>query len=275
MWYLKRVTEVSYEQWQKCAFGTMTEVCLISTVGGVSLDQSVCVCALWIVTEVCFTITVTEMCLMNSNSGVPCGNPPLCRSNVAVCSPHNLQVTWHEPAGCSCQAAVSAACTNFHCSGTDYVWCTPPTGCTAIWQHTHAITHCLHLQVNQHLTMKDGREVKLSPFFINHYHTMRKYGGGGGVEIWLHTFLTLILNGNHQLYASEPLYPQVKSPWYQLDRWLGGSQSHSGSTGNTKISDPSGYLTIPWSTSPQPNQYPESGSRQGKWNCEKTIHYTA
>jgi len=29
-------------------------------------------------------------------------------------------------------------------------------------------------------------------------------------------------------FTPQPLYPQGKSPWYPLDRRLGGPQSHSG-----------------------------------------------
>jgi hypothetical protein len=40
-----------------------------------------------------------------------------------------------------------------------------------------------------------------------------------------------------QLYAL-PLYPQVKSPWYPLDRRLGGPQSRSERGGEEKNSQP-------------------------------------
>jgi hypothetical protein len=36
-----------------------------------------------------------------------------------------------------------------------------------------------------------------------------------------------------------PLYPQGKSPWYPLDRRLGGPQSRSGRGGEEKNSQPS------------------------------------
>jgi len=35
-----------------------------------------------------------------------------------------------------------------------------------------------------------------------------------------------------------PLYPHVKSPWYPLDRRLGGPQSRSGRGGEEKNSQP-------------------------------------
>jgi hypothetical protein len=36
---------------------------------------------------------------------------------------------------------------------------------------------------------------------------------------------------------SRPLYPQGKSPWYPLDRRLGGPQSQSGHTAKTQTPD--------------------------------------
>jgi len=35
-------------------------------------------------------------------------------------------------------------------------------------------------------------------------------------------------------FKQQPLYPQVKSFWNQLDRWLGGSQNLSGCNGKYK-----------------------------------------
>jgi len=37
-------------------------------------------------------------------------------------------------------------------------------------------------------------------------------------------------------FTPRPLYPQGKSPWYPLDRRLGGPQSHSGHGGEEKNS---------------------------------------
>jgi hypothetical protein len=37
--------------------------------------------------------------------------------------------------------------------------------------------------------------------------------------------------------TARPLYPRGKSPWYPLDRWLGGSQSRFGRRGEEKILD--------------------------------------
>jgi hypothetical protein len=40
-------------------------------------------------------------------------------------------------------------------------------------------------------------------------------------------------------FTPRPLYPQGKSPWYSLDRRLGGPQSRSGRGGEEKNSQPS------------------------------------
>jgi hypothetical protein len=45
-----------------------------------------------------------------------------------------------------------------------------------------------------------------------------------GVEVQLHAFLTLALDGD-EWSASQP---QGKSPWYPLDRMVGGTQNRSG-----------------------------------------------
>jgi len=39
-------------------------------------------------------------------------------------------------------------------------------------------------------------------------------------------------------FTTWPLYPQGKSPWYPLDRRLGGPQNHSGHSGEEKNSQP-------------------------------------
>jgi hypothetical protein len=39
-------------------------------------------------------------------------------------------------------------------------------------------------------------------------------------------------------FTPRPLYPQGKSPWYPLDRRLGGPQSRSGRDGEEKNSQP-------------------------------------
>jgi hypothetical protein len=39
-------------------------------------------------------------------------------------------------------------------------------------------------------------------------------------------------------FTPPPLYPPGKSPWYELDRRLGGAQGHSGRGGEEKNSQP-------------------------------------
>jgi hypothetical protein len=52
-------------------------------------------------------------------------------------------------------------------------------------------------------------------------------------------------------FATQPLYPRGKNPWYPLDRRLGGPQSQSGRYGEVKIRDPTGTRTLtPRSSSP-------------------------
>jgi hypothetical protein len=51
--------------------------------------------------------------------------------------------------------------------------------------------------------------------------------------------LTLALDGGEcSASCPQPLYPQGKSPWYPLDRRLGGPQSQSGCGGEEKNSQP-------------------------------------
>jgi hypothetical protein len=63
----------------------------------------------------------------------------------------------------------------------------------------------------------------------------------GGVDVWIHIFLTLALAGG-EWSASRPgpLYPRGNRPRYPLDRRLGGPQSLAGQCGEEKILDPTG-----------------------------------
>jgi hypothetical protein len=65
---------------------------------------------------------------------------------------------------------------------------------------------------------------------------MESYWGSGGIA-------PLILWPRHYMEVSGQLhapaaYPHGKSPWYPLDRRLGGLQSRSGSDGEEKNSQP-------------------------------------
>jgi hypothetical protein len=53
-----------------------------------------------------------------------------------------------------------------------------------------------------------------------------------GVEVQLHAFLTSALDGGEWSVSR----PQGKSPWYPLDRRLGGPQGRSGRGGEEKNS---------------------------------------
>jgi hypothetical protein len=46
-------------------------------------------------------------------------------------------------------------------------------------------------------------------------------------------------------FIPRPLYPRGKSPWYPLDRRLGGTQNRYGQYGEEKILDPTGTQTEP------------------------------
>jgi hypothetical protein len=67
----------------------------------------------------------------------------------------------------------------------------------------------------------------------------------GGVEVYLHLFFDLGTRWRWVVrFTSRPLYPQGKSPWYPLDRRLGGPQSHSGCGGEEKNSQPPPAILI-------------------------------
>jgi hypothetical protein len=77
-------------------------------------------------------------------------------------------------------------------------------------------------------------------------------------------------------FTPRPLYLQGRSPWYPLDRRLGGSQSRSGRGGEEKFPASAGYRTLePRSSSPSPALYRLSyhGSR-GKLSLGITKHHT-
>jgi hypothetical protein len=60
-----------------------------------------------------------------------------------------------------------------------------------------------------------------------------------GVEVQLHSFFVLGTRWRWVVsFTPQPLYPQGKIPWYQLDGRLGGPQSRSGRGGEQKSSLP-------------------------------------
>jgi hypothetical protein len=59
------------------------------------------------------------------------------------------------------------------------------------------------------------------------------------VELYLHSSFDLSTRWRWVVNLTpRPLYPQGKSPFYTLDRWLGGPQSWSGRGGEEKNSQP-------------------------------------
>jgi hypothetical protein len=64
---------------------------------------------------------------------------------------------------------------------------------------------------------------------LTNHHAMKTYWGSGGIYPHI-----LDLGARCRWVVSftpRPLYPQGKSPWYPLDRRLGGAQSRSGQGG--------------------------------------------
>jgi hypothetical protein len=74
----------------------------------------------------------------------------------------------------------------------------------------------------------------------------------GGVDVYIHNFLTSALAGGEWSASRHDRFtPQGKSPPYPLDRRLGGPQSWSGRRREEKIHDPTGIRTLtPRSSSP-------------------------
>jgi hypothetical protein len=77
--------------------------------------------------------------------------------------------------------------------------------------------------------------VKLSLCWTKH-HAMKAFRGSGGIAP------CIIDHGTRWRwvvgFTPRPLYPHGKSPWYPLDRRLGGPQSRSGRGGEEKNSQP-------------------------------------
>jgi hypothetical protein len=65
---------------------------------------------------------------------------------------------------------------------------------------------------------------------------MRAYGASGGIAS--HIFDLGARWRSVVNITLHPLYPRGKSPWYPLDRRLGGPQSRSGRGGEEKNSQP-------------------------------------
>jgi hypothetical protein len=66
-----------------------------------------------------------------------------------------------------------------------------------------------------------------------------------GEDVQLHSFFDLGTRWRWVVsFTPLPLYPQGKSPWYPLDRRLGGPQSRSGRWGEEKNSQPQPGIEI-------------------------------
>jgi hypothetical protein len=71
-------------------------------------------------------------------------------------------------------------------------------------------------------------------FFLVEYHAMEAYWGNGGIErliLYIGTRWRRVGS-----FMSRLIYRQGNSPWYPLDRRLGGPQSRSGHGGEEKNS---------------------------------------
>jgi hypothetical protein len=78
-------------------------------------------------------------------------------------------------------------------------------------------------------------KVKLSLCLTKH-HAMKTYWRSGGIAPRIRDLGTRwrwVVS-----FTPRPLYPQGNSPWYPLDRSLGGPQSRSGRGGEEKNSQP-------------------------------------
>jgi len=81
----------------------------------------------------------------------------------------------------------------------------------------------------------EAKGIKLSLCLTKH-HAMKMYKGIGGIALHILDLST----GWSGVVSFMPwlLYPHGKSPWYPLDRRLGGTQSCSGCGGEEKNSQP-------------------------------------
>jgi hypothetical protein len=60
-----------------------------------------------------------------------------------------------------------------------------------------------------------------------------------GVEVYFHSFFDLGTRWRRVVrFTPRPLYPQGKTPWYPVDKRLGGPQIRSGRGGEEKNSQP-------------------------------------
>jgi hypothetical protein len=102
---------------------------------------------------------------------------------------------------------------------------------TGIWVSLESLSAVLPLRCSQPTQWKTSQLCTLTE-----HHAMKVFRGSGGIAP-----LILDLGSRWRWRVSftpRPLYPQGKSPWYPLDRRLGGPQNRSGSGGEEKNSQP-------------------------------------
>jgi hypothetical protein len=81
-----------------------------------------------------------------------------------------------------------------------------------------------------------GKGKVVPGLFLVEHHAMKTYCGSGGIAsriLDLGTRWRCVVS-----FTTQPLYLQGKSPWYPLDRRLGGPQSRSGRGGEEKNPQP-------------------------------------
>jgi hypothetical protein len=103
-----------------------------------------------------------------------------------------------------------------------------------IWKHKCIMPRSWTLQY-KYLRLVKGKG-KFVPVLLTEHHAIKAYWGNGGISpriLDLGTRWRWVVS-----FTQRPLYTQGKSPWYPLDRRMGGPQSRSGRRGVEKNSQP-------------------------------------
>jgi hypothetical protein len=98
------------------------------------------------------------------------------------------------------------------------------------------VTHLSDLFDREEEFIKYKVKVKVVPVLLTEHHGIKVYQGSGGTAPCipdLSTTWRLVVS-----FMPLLLYPQGKSPWYPLDRRLGGPQSQSGCGSEGEYSSP-------------------------------------
>jgi hypothetical protein len=99
----------------------------------------------------------------------------------------------------------------------------PPETCKGLWIFNFFVLHNNYNEIGWVLSSKFGMK-RMQRWKLN--HAMKAYWGSGGMAsriLNLGSGWRWVVSFTHR-----SLYPQGKSPWYPLDRRLGGPQSQSG-----------------------------------------------